>query len=834
MSKIFRTVLKIFGVLLALLFIVLVLCTVIGVTIDLSFLKPGVETSARLALGRDVKIDGPVVFEFSTWPAIEVKDVRIANVPKSPQPIFFKSGKARLKLALFPLLKRNIQIAEIIAEDITLNLENDTQGRPNWVFETYKAPPEESGPGRAKKEKETGSKETGQETKGERRRITFTAVDRLSLKNIEVTYRDYALSRTIKFHLDELEGKAPSQKPMFLKFEGTLNKYEYAFEINGSPIEDLAAKDRPWAFTLDGNLAGKKIKAKGDMMVRNNQPEINLAFGIKDVNVGAILSALGLVEGLNASVGDAGFKVSINGGSLKQILQQSSMIFAVRDGNWKVTLPNTSATVDISDLSGTIRVEKGNAVTMDLKGKIDQTPVELKITGSPLVQYVTTPKEIPLTIHAKLANTTLDFSSKLALPVTSRNLKLALKITGDRLDDLDDLFKLDLPPIGPIFLDTRLAINKSGYDLSTLKIKVGKSNLSGKMKLDTTPERPLLDIKLVSDLVRIEDFDTKKGGKTESGKAEKKKTDQKSYPEQKTKKAPNKNRRNILSYEVLNKFNADIKIEARQVTSGKDKLGSALIYTKLEDGRLAIDPLHVNVPGGDIDIKFGYYPTPDNATINLKLNIDKFDFGIIARRAKPETDMGGLFSLKAELNSTAPDLKHMMENASGYFDFMLAPENFSAGIIDLWAVNLISAIINKTSEKEKSQINCIVVRLKMKDGVMKERAIYLDTTKLRIAGKAKIDFKNRELDILLVPKAKRPEFFSLATPIKVHGTFDDFGLGIGIARLAGTAISFITSPIHVPIRRIFSKKVAADGYDACMAAWTLTDKDRKVKIQNSQ
>jgi len=152
----------------------------------------------------------------------------------------------------------------------------------------------------------------------------------------------------------------------------------------------------------------------------------------------------------------------------------------------------------------------------------------------------------------------------------------------------------------------------------------------------------------------------------------------------------------------------------------------------------------------------------------------------------------------------------------------MAPKNFSAGIVDLWAVNLLSAIMTKVTEEEKSEINCVVVRFGIEEGLMEEKAIYMDTSNMRISGRAKIDFEGKKLDLMLVPKAKKPEFFSLAVPIKIDGTFDDFGLGIGMLRLTGSLVSFITSPLHVPIRRIFVNEIPEDGQKACRQAWTIT------------
>jgi hypothetical protein len=59
----------------------------------------------------------------------------------------------------------------------------------------------------------------------------------------------------------------------------------------------------------------------------------------------------------------------------------------------------------------------------------------------------------------------------------------------------------------------------------------------------------------------------------------------------------------------------------------------------------------------------------------------------------------------------------------------------------------------------------------------------------------------------------------------LRGSFDDFGIKIGVIRMAGQIVSFVTSPIHVPIRRVFTEEEPADGVEACKIAWTRTAGD---------
>jgi uncharacterized protein involved in outer membrane biogenesis len=800
------------GIVLALIFI--------GVTVDLGFLKGGVEASAKAALGREIKIEGPVVFEFSDWPAIEIQDVQVANLPDASQAVFFTAEFARLQIALFPLLTGDIQIGEITAENVTLNLESDAQGKPNWVFGTEKRGASEPAP--TADAPETVPPEPGEKF------ISFAGLKDLTLKKISANYHDASLNKTISFKLDELNGEALPGSPIQLDLKGYLQEETYSLIFQGGSIEKLlSGGDELWQFTLTGDVAGKKIGAKGDIVMHDNKPQANLEFVVADIDVGRVLARLNLVEGLEASTGSMGVKLLLKGTSLKQAVQESSMAFAIKDARWKIESPTSDSFLEVHSLNGDIVVEQGNALTMTLSGMVDKHPVKFVITGAPLVDYVSVPETVPLTIDAEFADSSLSFAGELALPITNHDLKLSLSFKTESLDNLNDLLKLDLPPLGPVTFATQFKLVGKKFNLPQLDIQVGESKLAGKMSLDNSLEIPKVEIEVISELFRIDDFDSilKKSPEQddETDKVAKKETEKvESSADETAEKHVEKGNRGLLSPDILGSLNADLLLKAKKVTSGEDDLGSGVLKISLKDSLLAVNPLHLDVPGGGVEVELDYLPTENDITVNLKANIEEFDIGIMARRAKPETDMGGTLKLDAVIHSQAPDFSTVMANAQGHFDFGLIPQNFSAGIIDMWAVNLLSSIMTEVSEEEQSEINCVVVRFGIEGGLMAEKSIYMDTSKMHVTGKADINFINRELDISLAPKAKKPEFFSLAVPIKVQGKFDDFGLGIGAARMAGTVFSFITSPVHVPFRKIFAEKIPEDGMEACRQAWTLS------------
>ena len=100
---------------------------------------------------------------------------------------------------------------------------------------------------------------------------------------------------------------------------------------------------------------------------------------------------------------------------------------------------------------------------------------------------------------------------------------------------------------------------------------------------------------------------------------------------------------------------------------------------------------------------------------------------------------------------------------------------------------------------------------------MKARNLAVDTSRIRICGKGEIDFNRQNFKLRASPKAKKPEFFSLATPLNIRGNFSDFAVGtdLGLISVGTTAIKFATSPVTTPIARLIREDLPADGSDIC-------------------
>ncbi|MEE8544944.1 MAG: AsmA family protein, partial [Alphaproteobacteria bacterium] len=107
----------------------------IPVIVDLNDYKPRIAEAVREATGRDLEIAGEI--SYALLPALEfsVSEVRLSNAPGMPTPEMLSLGSLRAKIALWPLISREVVIESLVIEELSLFLEVAEDGRQNWVFE---------------------------------------------------------------------------------------------------------------------------------------------------------------------------------------------------------------------------------------------------------------------------------------------------------------------------------------------------------------------------------------------------------------------------------------------------------------------------------------------------------------------------------------------------------------------------------------------------------------------------------------------------------------------------------------------------------------------------
>jgi hypothetical protein len=472
-----------------------------------------------------------------------------------------------------------------------------------------------------------------------------------------------------------------------------------------------------------------------------------------------------------------------------------------------------------------------------MAGDYDGFPFEASIQGGDASFLIGGDQPWPLSIELEVAETRFevkalveerswDFTDALTLLLeTTRSPLLGLEgqrlgevtivVEGERIDSLDPILGLSLPHWGPHRFEGRFQAFGGGTVTADVVTKVGSSEMSGTLGIQGGEEPPRFELDLEAASVQLDDFRLEGWSATEA-------------PEEPEAPAgdpgaaaagpPAGEERALLSPEVMRSVNARVDIRVAKVHAGRDWLGKGRLAARLESGSFQLDAFDVTVPGGKIRTRASLTPRRNAWKGTLDLLIDRFDYGILARRLAPESDMSGLFAMKIDVSSTAPRIADFAKHASGRFDAAVFPEKLEAGVIDLWAVNLVAAVLPEIDSSEQSKVNCFVMLMDMEDGIMQQHALLVDTSRLTVHGKATVDFHEEHVEVQLAPTPKKPEFFSVATPVRVEGDFEDFDIDLPPGELMVTLVRFATSVVHVPVRRLFNLEQDPGELDVCMAA----------------
>jgi uncharacterized protein involved in outer membrane biogenesis len=623
-----------------------------------------------------------------------------------------------------------------------------------------------------------------------------------------------ALGRTV--HVDDEVSIATSLQPYF-SLEGLRIANPEGFQTG----DFLQMKEARIGVRVLPLLSGKvhiteiKVKGLSVLLVEDEKGAVNWAFSASDS------AAPKAPSEPQPPAEERDLKLESDSLVLADLILEDISVDYRRPGMKK------AAQFRIEECKGSMTPGKPFALT--LKGVLLKEPYTTTVEIGSLKELLEENRS-RMEIKTEISKTRFAFAGAVDLAQVNKRLELEAEVAGDRLDSLNGLLKLDLPPLKSYRSAAKLTLQKKRADLSDFQIQVGKSKLAGKMTVDISGAKPKSAITLNAPLIQLDDFDVGDWSPQKNGSDKPPPEDvqkEKDAVDSKEKK-PSRGAKTakLLSPEVLGKYEVTMSVKADKVLSGSDELGGGSLTATLKDARFSLDPVILNIPGGAFSLTASLKPDVKAPQASFRAVMKNFDFGVLVRRANPKAKLGGLINLDVDMKSSADSFDQLMARGNGYFDFSGRLENLKAGIIDLWAVNVIAAVVSK-EEENASKINCVVGRWTLKGGMLKPNVFLIDTSKIRICGKGQVDFDKEYIDLKMAPTPKKAEYFSLATPVEVKGKFSDFGVGIQAGGLVGTVVNFAASPVTTTIRRLFGKELPADGQDVC--AMAIGAKNRSAK-----
>jgi uncharacterized protein involved in outer membrane biogenesis len=347
----------------------------------------------------------------------------------------------------------------------------------------------------------------------------------------------------------------------------------------------------------------------------------------------------------------------------------------------------------------------------------------------------------------------------------------------------------------------------TGYEVKRLSVRAGESRLYGRGRVDLSGTRPRFDVHLSAPNLQLDDFpfapraEARGRARADTLRAAASRTATQTQ--------------DLLSATFLHRFDAYVDVDVQHVHSGTDRLGDGMLHAQLVDGRLRISPAQINIPGGSARLSVSYDTTGPGVALAASVYVEHFEYGILARRLRPHTDISGLFSLRLELTGKAPALSGIMAHADGHIDLAVWPIKLSAGIIDRWATNVFFALLPFIDPGPRAHVNCAIARVNLKDGELTHDTLLIDTTRVRVSGAGGADFATEEIAFRFRPRAKGLALLSLQPPVEVTGTMTDYRVRVPPSSIPDTVTRFLTSVVVVPLQMLIRGPLPRDGRDVC-------------------
>ncbi len=414
-------------------------------------------------------------------------------------------------------------------------------------------------------------------------------------------------------------------------------------------------------------------------------------------------------------------------------------------------------------------------VKLKAEGTYQKLPLTLSLEGGSYQNLKSLKEPYPLFINFGAGKLKATINGNLTEPLAMKGEDVTLDIQGDDMANLYPLIRLVFPSTPPYRLKGHLKHDGKVWSFANFSGRVGGSDLSGDIRVDTAPKRPVMRADLVSNLLDFDDLAGFIGGKPETASGET------ASEEQKKQTATEKDGDRIFpdqhyDLERLRAMDADVRLRAKKILAPKlpiDNLNAAL---NLNDGVLSFTPAAFGVANGRMEIysTFDGWKRPSKVKIDARLrHLDLKRFlGDSSFAQKTLSPIGG----RIVLAGTGESFRELMATASGNTFFAMSGGEISELLIRLAGLDVARALGVAITGDKPIPVRCALLNLQGQNGQMGVQTLVFDTANSVISGEGNIDLRDEKVNIVVLPVPKDFSPLSLRSYIRVTGAFKNISV----------------------------------------------------------
>jgi hypothetical protein len=418
-------------------------------------------------------------------------------------------------------------------------------------------------------------------------------------------------------------------------------------------------------------------------------------------------------------------------------------------------------------------------VKLKAEGSYQKLPLAISFDGGSYENLRSATEPYPMQIDLVVGKLKAKIDGNMTEPLEMKGEDLTLDIQGDDMANLFPIIRLVFPKTPPYRLKGHLKHEGKVWSFSKFSGKVGDSDLSGEIRVDTAPTRPMMKADLVSNLLDFEDLAGFIGGTPKTGTKETA-AEQKKQPAAKQKKetAADKKSDRIFpdqpyDLERLNSMDADVRLRAKRILAPKLPIDDLNATLKLNAGVLSFTPATFGVANGRMEI----YSTFDGSDRPSKVKVDarmrqldlKRFLGDSSFAKKSVGPIGG----RIVLAGTGESFRDLMGTATGNTFLVMGSGVISGMLVELAGLDVAESVGFLVRGDKSIPVRCGLVDLQAKDGQMGVKTMVFDTEDSVVYGEGNINLRDEKLDIVVLPVPKDFSPLSLRSYIRARGPLND-------------------------------------------------------------
>jgi uncharacterized protein involved in outer membrane biogenesis len=435
-------------------------------------------------------------------------------------------------------------------------------------------------------------------------------------------------------------------------------------------------------------------------------------------------------------------------------------------------------------------------------GMLNGKPFELRLNGGPLINTDhSKPYDFDATVTA--ADIKLTAHTNIAHPFDMGEVSSKFHVTGKDLADAYYLTGLALPNTPPYDLAGTAVRDGMKFSVDDFRGRLGGSDISGKVGVDTAPKRPKLTAILNSKLLDLADLAAplgtqatpdKKSVTLANGPGQAQGSAAKQAAAQPQAPGPDSSKSALLLPDAdlqvgrVRAMDADVQFQADSIKTAKLPINKVQFHLLLDDGKLSFDPLAFTLPEGQFSGSVGLNARAAVPVTDIDMKLENLDLSQFKPSSSNTPPLAGELVGRIKLHGTGSSVHKAAADADGDITIVVPKGEMRAAFAELLGINVERGLGLLLSKKdENTTIRCGVISFHAADGDLKAATMVVDTSRTLITGSGGVNLKDENLDLSLKGQEKNISLVRIRSPVQIHGTLSHPAFGLKTANVVGQA-----------------------------------------------